>query len=58
MRKEYSMIQNSLRDAEIEITRLKESGDADIKNFIDQSSVIKDLERENRNLKTDVEYLK
>lgn len=58
MRKEYSIIQNSLRDAQIEITRLKESGDADIKKFIDQSSVIKDLERENRNLKTDVDYLK
>ena len=58
MRKENTILQNSLRDAEIEISRLKENENADLNKFMDQSNRISELERENRSLKTDVDYLK
>lgn len=58
MRKENTILQNSLRDAEIEISRVKENENADLNKFMDQSNRISELERENRSLKTDVDYLK
>lgn len=58
MRKENSRLQNKLRDAEIEISRVNENDGESLKKYMDQSNRIGDLERENRTLKADIEFLK
>jgi hypothetical protein len=54
---ENGQLKNQLRDAENEVIKLKENA-CSLASFMDQSNKINDLERENRKLKTDVDYLK
>lgn len=58
MNKENCLLKNSLRDAELEISKLKEEGGSSLKKYIDQSNRINDLERENRGFRTEVDYLR
>jgi len=58
MRNENSILQNNLRDTEMEMNRLKENDGGNLNKFMDLSNRINDLERENRSLKTDIDYQK
>jgi cell shape-determining protein MreC len=56
-RKENCLLTNQLKDLEHENNKLKDNS-ANLKDYMNQTIKINELERENRMLKTDVDYLK
>lgn len=58
LRTENSLLKNDLRDSASELEKLRDDDGSNLKKFMDQSSRISDLERENRSLKTEVDYLR
>jgi len=57
LRKDFSGLQNKIKDLEMENEKLKENADY-LTIKMNESNKIDDLERENRKLKSDVEFLK
>lgn len=58
LRTENSLLKNELRDSTSELEKLRDEDGSNLKKFMDQSSRISDLERENRSFKTEVDYLR